>query len=155
MAWNLNSFPGSTSPPRIWPLATFTSCYSFPCPHGPLFVPWAYQALFCHRALLYHPLYPSCYHISQFTPFKAHTVFVFTSSGGESHWFYSTTYTQGYRQHLSKYSVKIKIEPTGKSLVVQWLGLCAFTTMSPGSVPDQGTKILQGHMVWLKETKTK
>ena len=29
------------------------------------------------------------------------------------------------------------------SLAVQWLGLCAFTTEGPGSIPGQGTKITQ------------
>ena len=29
------------------------------------------------------------------------------------------------------------------SLVVQWLGLCAFTAEGPGSIPGQGTKIPQ------------
>ena len=29
------------------------------------------------------------------------------------------------------------------SLVVQWFGLCALTAKSPGSIPGQGTKILQ------------
>ena len=29
------------------------------------------------------------------------------------------------------------------SLVVQWLGLCAFTAKGPGSIPGGGTKILQ------------
>ena len=32
----------------------------------------------------------------------------------------------------------------GTSLVVQWLGLQALTTESPGSIPGQGTKTLQG-----------
>ena len=27
--------------------------------------------------------------------------------------------------------------------MIQWLGLSAFTAMAPGSVPGQGTKILQ------------
>ena len=31
----------------------------------------------------------------------------------------------------------------GNSLVVQWLGLCAFIAKSPGSIPAQGTKIPQ------------
>lgn len=31
----------------------------------------------------------------------------------------------------------------GKSLTVQWLGLCAFTAESPGSIPDWGTNIPQ------------
>ena len=31
----------------------------------------------------------------------------------------------------------------GNSLVVQWLGLHTFTAEGPGSIPDQGTKILQ------------
>ena len=29
----------------------------------------------------------------------------------------------------------------GNSLVVQWLGLCAFTATGPGSIPARGTKI--------------
>ena len=31
----------------------------------------------------------------------------------------------------------------GYSLAAHWLGLCAFTAESPGSIPDQGTKIPQ------------
>ena len=31
----------------------------------------------------------------------------------------------------------------GNSLVIQWLGLCAFTVEGLGSVPGQGTKIPQ------------
>ena len=31
----------------------------------------------------------------------------------------------------------------GNSLVVQWLGLCAFTAMGLGSIPGRGMKILQ------------
>ena len=31
----------------------------------------------------------------------------------------------------------------GNSLVVQWLGLGAFTAMGPGSTPGQGTKVPQ------------
>ena len=34
----------------------------------------------------------------------------------------------------------------GNSLVVQWLALCAFTAEGPGSIPGQGTKILQAMM---------
>ena len=33
--------------------------------------------------------------------------------------------------------------PRGNSLVVQWLGLSAFTAESLGSIPGQGTKILK------------
>ena len=32
---------------------------------------------------------------------------------------------------------------SGNSLVVQWLGLCAFTAEGLGSIPDRGTKIPQ------------
>ena len=32
----------------------------------------------------------------------------------------------------------------GTSLAIQWLGLQALTTESPGSIPGQGTKTLQG-----------
>ena len=38
---------------------------------------------------------------------------------------------------------EIKTKASGNSLVVQWLGLCAFTAEGPGSIPGQGTKILQ------------
>ena len=31
----------------------------------------------------------------------------------------------------------------GRSLVVQWLGLCTFTTEGAGLIPGQGTKIPQ------------
>ena len=31
----------------------------------------------------------------------------------------------------------------GDFLVVQWLGLCIFTAEGVGSIPGQGTKILQ------------
>ena len=31
----------------------------------------------------------------------------------------------------------------GNSLVVQWLGFCAFTAEGPGSIPGRGTKIPQ------------
>ena len=31
----------------------------------------------------------------------------------------------------------------GSSLVVQWLGLSAFTVLAPGSIPGRGTKILE------------
>ena len=30
---------------------------------------------------------------------------------------------------------------SGNSLVVQWLGLCAFSAEGQGSIPGQGTKI--------------
>ena len=39
---------------------------------------------------------------------------------------------------------------TGNSLVVQWLGLCAFTAKGTGSVPVWRTKIPQ---VWPKKKK--
>ena len=37
----------------------------------------------------------------------------------------------------------LKIRKEGTSLVVQWLGLCASTAGGTGSIPGQGTKILQ------------
>ena len=40
----------------------------------------------------------------------------------------------------------------GNSLTVQWLGLCTFSAEGPGSIPSQGTKILQA--VWCGQ-KTK
>ena len=36
-----------------------------------------------------------------------------------------------------------KYHPLGNSLVVQWLGLHAFTAEDLGSIPGQGTKIPQ------------
>ena len=39
----------------------------------------------------------------------------------------------------------------GNSLVVQWLGLCAFTDEGPGSVRGRGTKIPQEE--WPKKKK--
>ena len=38
---------------------------------------------------------------------------------------------------------KDKKSATGNSLVVQWLGLGAFTAVGLGSIPGGGTKILQ------------
>ena len=40
------------------------------------------------------------------------------------------------------------------SLVVQWLGLSAFTTESLGSIPGQGTKILKATQCSEKEKRT-
>ena len=37
----------------------------------------------------------------------------------------------------------LKSKCQGSSLVVQWLGLCTFTASGLGSIPGQGTKILQ------------
>ena len=37
----------------------------------------------------------------------------------------------------------VKIFDLGNSLVVQWLGLHAFTAEGPGSIPGRETKILQ------------
>ena len=39
--------------------------------------------------------------------------------------------------------MKNKKNTIGNSLVVQWLGLCTFTAVGPGSIPGQGTKIPQ------------
>ena len=39
--------------------------------------------------------------------------------------------------------------------MVQWLGLTAFTAVSPGSVPGQGTKILQAACCGWKRKKKK
>ena len=41
----------------------------------------------------------------------------------------------------------------GNSLAVQWLGLGAFTAMSPGSIPGQGTKIPQASQHSQKKKK--
>ena len=43
----------------------------------------------------------------------------------------------------------------GNSLVVQWLGLCAFTVEGPGSVPGQGNKILQATQCGQKQKQNK
>ena len=43
--------------------------------------------------------------------------------------------------HSSKFGLgQSKIRLMGNSLVVQWLGLCAFTAMGTGSTPGQGTR---------------
>lgn len=39
------------------------------------------------------------------------------------------------------------------SLVMQWLGFCAFTAKGPGSTPGQGSKIQQA--VWPKQKQNK
>ena len=44
-----------------------------------------------------------------------------------------------------------KIDNLGNSLVVQWLGLRAFTAEGSGSIPGQGTKIPQA--VWQGQKK--
>ena len=40
-------------------------------------------------------------------------------------------------------------------LAIQWLGLCTFTAVAPGSIPGQGTKITQAvqHSQKKKEKK--
>ena len=42
----------------------------------------------------------------------------------------------------------------GNSLVVQWLGLCAFTAVGPGSFPGRGTNILHKLQCPPKKRKT-
>ena len=46
-----------------------------------------------------------------------------------------------------------KIQTTGNSLVVQWLGLSALTAMGLGLIPGQGTKIPQASSVAKKKKK--
>ena len=41
----------------------------------------------------------------------------------------------------------------GDSLVVQWLGFHAFTAKGPGSIPGQGTNILQASQMTKKKKK--
>ena len=41
----------------------------------------------------------------------------------------------------------------GTSLVVQWLGLGAFTAVGPGLIPGRGTKVPQA--AWLSQKKKK
>ena len=42
----------------------------------------------------------------------------------------------------------------GNSLAVQWLGFCTYIAEGPGSIPGQGTKVLQ--TVWCSQkNKTK
>ena len=48
--------------------------------------------------------------------------------------------------------LKVKI---GNSLVVQWLGLCAFTAEGRGSIPGLGTKILASCAAARKKKKSK
>ena len=42
---------------------------------------------------------------------------------------------------------------SGNSLVVQWLGLCAFTAVGPGLIPGRGTEIPQATRNGQKEKK--
>ena len=46
-----------------------------------------------------------------------------------------------------------KVVNTGNSLVVKWLGLCAFTAKGLGSIPGRGTKIPQATRRNLKRKK--
>ena len=46
---------------------------------------------------------------------------------------------------------KQKTKIWGNSLAVQWLGLCAFTAESPGSITGWGAKIPTSHVAWPKE----
>ena len=48
-----------------------------------------------------------------------------------------------------------KIGAQENSLAVQWLGLGAFSAVAPGSIPGQGTKILQAAQRGQKEKKFK
>ena len=50
-------------------------------------------------------------------------------------------------------STNTKCRNFGNSLVVQWLGLHAFTAKGPSSISGQGTKILQ--TVWSSQFKKK
>ena len=46
----------------------------------------------------------------------------------------------------------------GNSLVVQWLGLSAFTAVGPGSIPGKGTRISLNvllNILWFYETLSK
>ena len=51
-----------------------------------------------------------------------------------------------------EYYMLIKNDVCGNSLVVQWLGLCAFTAVGPGSIPDKGTNPI-GHVVQPEKEK--
>ena len=52
-------------------------------------------------------------------------------------------------------AVKAKINKVGNSLAVQWLGLHVFTAKGPGSVFDQGTKILRAAQCGTKNENKK
>ena len=58
--------------------------------------------------------------------------------------------------YKSMESVLRKRSRSGSSLVVQWLGVSAFTAVGLGSVPNQGTKIPQAaqHSQKTKKKKT-
>ena len=49
----------------------------------------------------------------------------------------------------------ISVKRPGISLVVQWLGPCAFTAKVPGSVPGRGTEIQQATCAATKKKKKK
>ena len=56
---------------------------------------------------------------------------------------YSVQFYTCAHQAIALPTPNLKKKKPGDSLVVQWLGLCAFTAKGPGSTPGQGTKILQ------------
>ena len=56
-------------------------------------------------------------------------------------------------QHVSSAEVEkccFQINKAGNSLVVQWLGLGAFTVVARGSIPGRGTKIPASRVAWPK-----
>ena len=57
---------------------------------------------------------------------------------------------QGWHVNQPHQMVLLRHSP-GNSLVVQWLGLCAFTAKGVGSIPGQGTKIPQA--AWCGQKK--
>ena len=48
-----------------------------------------------------------------------------------------------YQAKLIKLISRDQLKGPGNFLVVQWLGLCAFTAEGPAAIPGQGTRILQ------------
>ena len=55
---------------------------------------------------------------------------------------------EGFEDHIKNLDL-------GTSLVVQWLGLGAFTAMAPGSIPGRGAKIPKACSMAKKKKKEK
>ena len=57
--------------------------------------------------------------------------------------FYKNEYVCAWIFNKRIYTLKKKKDKPGNFLAVQWLRLCAFTAEGTGSIPGQGTKLLQ------------
>lgn len=76
--------------------------------------------------------------ISKLPPWEVPTLFA--RCGGCSP---SSCFSHLARAQLQAQSCALRQQPKGASLLVQWSGLCAFTTEGTGLIPGRGTKIAQ------------